>query len=147
MQFSPPFLGAGSEHSLRLNWTPGPQVALQGLQELQSDQPPSTEVLESQSDSLYDVSESLTGKCLIKYTSTDPGLECPDSHPDAILFSLIILLTKLRAINAPALDLISALQIYIFGERVINWGLSPVVAGIIKIAELSTRPQCKCRYL
>ena len=47
MQFSPPFLGAGSEHSLRLNWTPGPQVALQGLQELQSDQPPATEVSES----------------------------------------------------------------------------------------------------
>ena len=113
-------------------------MALQGLQELQSDQLPSTEVLESQSDSLYDVSESqsdslldvsesLTRKCLLKYTSTDPGLECPDSHPDAILFSLIILLTKLRAINAPALDFISALQIYIFGERVINWGLSPVV--------------------
>ena len=47
MQFAPPFLGAGSEHSLRLNWTPGPQVALQGLQELQSDQPPATEVSES----------------------------------------------------------------------------------------------------
>ena len=92
-------------------------MALQGLQELQSDQPPSTEVLESQSDSLYDVSESLTRKCLLKYTSTDPGLECPDSHPDAILFSLIILLTKLRAVNAPALGLVSALVIY---QRIVS---------------------------
>ena len=84
----------------------------QGLQEFHSDQPPLTEVSESQSDSLDDVSESLTRKCLIKYTSADPGLECPDSHPDAILFNLIILLSKLRAVNAPALGLLSALVIY-----------------------------------
>ena len=43
-QFAPPFLGDGSEHSLRLNCFPGPQVSLQGVQEFQSDQPPSTKV-------------------------------------------------------------------------------------------------------
>ena len=44
VQFAPPFLGLGSEHSLRLNCIPGPQVKVQGLQEFQSDQPPSTKV-------------------------------------------------------------------------------------------------------
>ena len=43
-QFAPPFFGLGSEHSRRLNFFPGPQVSLQGVQELQSDQPPSTKV-------------------------------------------------------------------------------------------------------
>ena len=45
-QFAPPFFGVGSEHSLRLNWIPGSQVTLQGVQEFQSDQPPSTKVSE-----------------------------------------------------------------------------------------------------
>ena len=45
MQLAPPFSGLGSEHCLRLNCIPEPQVTLQGVQdELQSDQPPSTKV-------------------------------------------------------------------------------------------------------
>ena len=42
VQLAPPCFGAGFEHCRRLNCIPGPQVSLQGVQELQSDQPPST---------------------------------------------------------------------------------------------------------
>ena len=56
VQFSPPFLGPGMVHSLRLVSTPRPQVLpevwhWQGLQEFHSVQPPGSEVLRKLSSS------------------------------------------------------------------------------------------------
>ena len=99
VQLAPPLLGAGSEHSLRLSWTPGPpQVTLQAPQGLQSDQLPSTGPKHGSVLRLILTNNfcDLHGSLLQSWVSTfSPGHSLPPSYGEGLLQSLM------RTLNPP----------------------------------------------